>query len=548
MKQAPLPANEERRLEVLRAYNVLDTAPEENFDRLTELAARIFGVPIAVVSLVDQDREFFKSCVGVDVRQGDRKIAFCAHAILHDDVFIVEDATLDDRFVDNPQVTHGRIRFYAGAPIRTRTGETIGSFCIKDVVPRTITSDEEKTLSTLAAITIDELELREAARAVREAQQAAERANAAKSQFLSNMSHEIRTPLTAILGFSELLVDTSQPDNTREEIANTIRRSGEHLLEIIGNVLDVSKIESGKLELEMCPFEIDRAVERCVETLRFAAQEKGIGLHFDMPECSCVHVGDALRFRQIVTNLLSNAVKFTHEGAVTVTMACTNDRLTVRVQDTGCGISPEAQRAIFKPFTQEDETTTRRFGGTGLGLTISAELARQMGGELAVTSEPGRGSVFTLDIPLCEASCSVPRQAEEPVSEGVRLDGVRILLAEDNPDNQRLLTTVLGRIGAEVTIACNGHEAIKIALSDRFDLILMDMQMPELDGVQATQQLRRAGYDVPILMLTANVLSEDRDRCAQAGSDAFLTKPIDRDEIARVCRDWADRPPRRLAG
>ena len=381
------------------------------------------------------------------------------------------------------------------------------------------------------------------------AKEAAEAASVAKSQFLANMSHEIRTPLTAILGFAENLLDSAMTDAERRTSVKTILRNGEHLLEIINGILDLSKIEAGKLEIELLRISPVQLAADVVSIMRVRADAKKLPLQLKfegaIPETI---LSDPTRLKQILLNLIGNAIKFTDGGRVELAVAVVTNgarrpQMQFKITDTGIGMTAEQCAKLFQSFTQADGSTTRRFGGTGLGLAISRPLARMLGGDVTVSSVPGLGSMFIvivdtgplesvrlLDHPT-EALAAEPEFAVTDLS-SVRLTA-RILLAEDSPDNQVLISSFLRKIGAEVEVAENGREAVALALSAGqsaapFDLVLMDMQMPVLDGYGAARQLRAEGFAGPIIALTANAMGGDQQRCLEAGCSDYASKPIDR--------------------
>ena len=365
---------------------------------------------------------------------------------------------------------------------------------------------------------------------------AAESANTAKSTFLANMSHEIRTPLTAIIGFSESLLDTSQTMPERVESINTIIRSGKHLMQIINDILDLSKIEADKIEVEqlnVSPFEILSDVHSFISLL---AENKGLffDIDYDFPIPKMI-VTDPVRLKQVVINLCSNAIKFTEKGGVHVKVSFNNDLLVIDVIDTGIGLNEEQILKIFNPFTQADTSTTRQYGGTGLGLHLSKQLAIRLGGDITVKSTIGVGSCFSLTITTGEIDKDklllylpvVKQESTQAIIDGAgaKVSGL-VLLAEDNSDNQRLVSMYLKKIGADVVVVNNGKEAIEKTRENEFDLILMDMQMPVMNGIDATTRLREMSYKKPIVALTANAMKEDVDACYQAGCDDFIQKPI----------------------
>jgi len=383
-------------------------------------------------------------------------------------------------------------------------------------------------------------------------------ATRAKSDFLANMSHEIRTPMTAIVGYADLLLDPGQSAEERAEAIQTIRRNADHLLTIINDILDISKIEAGRMSVETIPTNVLQIVEEVYSLMLVRAREKGVSLsvEYELPAPERIST-DPTRMRQILLNLVSNAVNFTPSGDVTVTLQLRRGpepALRIAVSDTGIGMTPEQIGRLFQPFTQADDTMARRFGGTGLGLAISQQLARMLGGVIEVESRPGEGSVFALVLPTGplegvalrhrvrhDDPGSRPREGEAGAAGGAApvRSGRRVLLAEDGVDNQRLIAHYLRRGGVEVEIVENGAKAAERALGEAargtpFDVVLMDMQMPELDGYSATGLLREKRYGGPIVALTAHAMSGDRDRCLRAGCDDYLTKPVDPEQLLRT--------------
>ncbi len=384
---------------------------------------------------------------------------------------------------------------------------------------------------------------------------AAEEANAAKSAFLANMSHEIRTPMTAIVGYAELLGEPTLREQTRKEHVETIRRNGEHLLTVINDILDISKIEAGKMTLESIAVSPRAIIEEVERLMRIRAKAKNLTLNVQYEgEIPSEIQSDPVRLRQILMNLVGNAVKFTEIGGVVVRAGFERSgdapMLVVRVSDSGIGMSKEDGERLFKNFVQADVSTTRRYGGTGLGLQISRRLAEMLGGNITFTSVLHQGSEFVLRVqtgniegvamerPSARAETCVLEHA--PRAARHDLAGKRVLLVEDGPDNQRLISYYLRKAGAEVVIAQNGREGISVEQnSGPFDLIIMDMQMPVMDGYTATQELRHIGVRTPIIALTAHAMSGDRDRCLAVGCNDYATKPIDRDKLLRLAVRWS---------
>ena len=388
----------------------------------------------------------------------------------------------------------------------------------------------------------------------------AEMASNSKSEFLANMSHEIRTPLTAILGFAEVLLG-SVTTSEAVSAADTIKRNGEYLLSILNDILDLSRIEAGKIHIETMSVSPAQVVAEVVSLMRVRADAKGLYINvvYDGPVPETIET-DPTRFRQILINLVGNAVKFTEVGGVQIRVGLlapvgVEPKLAVTVVDTGIGMSREQRERLFRPFTQADASTTRRFGGTGLGLTISKRLAESLGGTLAVETASGHGSTFTFTIDTgslqnvarlhspVEAEATAELRFQEAPS--IQLSG-RVLLAEDGPDNQRLISFLLKKAGAHVNVADNGEAAVSRALhalseNRPFDVILMDMQMPVLDGYAATRRLRDKGYTRPIIALTAHAMNGDREKCLAAGCDDFAPKPIDRKTLLTLVQSYMNR-------
>jgi len=702
--------DEADRVAALRGYEILDTEAETEYDDLTRLAAHICHSRSALISLVDEQRQWFKSKFQFDCDQTPRSQSFCAHALSSDDLLIVPDARLDPRFADNPLVVDDpQIRFYAGAPLVTSGGHVLGTLCVLDDAPGTLHESQADALRTLSRQVMHQLELRRALRQreqaeatlreakdqaelnaealrrtrqrlqgildhtpavifikgtdgryelvnreyeallettheeviglhdqevlpapeaqnviandqrvlesgestefeetlqlagenrtylslkfplydeggrvtglcgiatditqrkraeaeVQRARSNAESANRAKSTFLANMSHEIRTPLSAMIGYTDLLLDDARADDTQATHLRAVRANADHLLAIINDILDLSKIEAGEMPIERQTCQPAELVAEVLSGMRVLASEKGVTLSVDdtspLPKIIWT---DATRLKQVLFNLLSNAVKFAEDGDVRfhIRLLTGDDegspRLCFEVVDSGEGMSEEQQTRLFQPFTQADATTTRRHGGTGLGLSIARRLARMLGGEVTVQSTPGEGSRFTLTVetgPLDDVTmidsytetpeadgddaALTPREAEK---RGDSAAGARVLLAEDSPHNQRILAIYLQRAGAEVTIAENGgvaRDQMRDVMREGgrpFDLVLMDMQMPVMDGYMAAKELRRLGYPGPIIALTAHAMSGDREKCLDAGCSDYLSKPVKQDALLRV--------------
>lgn len=469
--------------------------------------------------------------------------------------FLTNNVATDPRVHNHKWAKSLGLVAFAGYKLRDSDGKPIGVLAMFAKHP--ILEEDDAFLCSLAETTSKVIRDSQIQAELREKRKQADLANRSKSQFLANMSHEIRTPMTSILGYTDLLMNDSLDTADRKSFLVTLRRNGEHLLQLINDILDLSKIEAGKMVMELGPCYFPSTIADVASMMRPRAEQRAdtLEVHYSGPLPETIHT-DNNRIRQVLVNLVGNAVKFTEKGRIRIGVSFSpqwrpdQPAVSVEVEDTGIGIRKEQLPRLFEPFAQADSSTTRKYGGTGLGLAISQRIVEALGGEMTVRSVPGEGSTFTVTIPTGdisgvsllqsprEAVCDREAKTQWRPSPGM-LHGVKILLAEDSLDNQELLRVVLGSVGAEMNVVENGRLAVEQAETADFDVILMDMNMPVMDGYAATRMLRDRGYTRSILALTANAMSGDAERCLSAGCDAHLTKPIDRRHLIETVSHYS---------
>ena len=540
MKAAPLPQNEDERLAELLSYDVLDTEAEQLFDDLTALASQICETPIALISLIDPNRQWFKSRVGLDAEETSRDIAFCSHAILQSDVFEIPNATLDPRFHDNPLVTGAPdIRFYAGAPLITPSGHAIGTLCAIDSKPRKLTETQKASLQTLSKSVVAHLELKRKNREL-------ERTSQFKSDFLSYVSHEIRTPLNAINTFSQLLEGEAQKLNLPSSFTTPlshVSQSGERLLEIVNSVLDIKQIEAGKMRVMPRAVNTKDFFTHLFSLTKIRAEDSGIVFSTSIDDA----VPDSLffddtKFGQVALNLLSNAIKFTNHGkSVKAQVKYKSGKVIFNVIDQGIGMSDDDQKRLFTPFERMENA--RQISGTGLGLNISKRLVELMDGSIKVSSKLNHGTRISVTLPADALSANqfVEAQPRSFVAQ-VNIDNsVNVLVVEDHYINQVVIQTLFEKLGVSLSVVSTGEEGVEYAKSNPVDLVLMDLNLPGIQGDEATAKIKGFKPNLPIVALTADVITQP-EYLRKQGLDDVLTKPIDSSELVRVLNHYLGHP------
>ncbi|TSB24084.1 response regulator [Psychrobacter sp. YGAH215] len=582
----PVAVEDAERINKLKKYQVLNNNEEPAFARLTELAKLFFNIPVVAITFMDEETQYLKSVHGLDgICTTSRKVAICNYTVLSDEVLVLPDLTEDSRFSQNPLVTEAPyLRFYAGAPIiMQEDGKTyrLGSLCLMDMqAHHDFTEKDADILAQFAAMAADALKLQDQ-------QRHAKHANEMKSEFLANMSHEIRTPMNGIIGMVEMLAETKLSAEQQEYVDN-IKVSNEHLLAIINGILDLSKVESGKMTIDSIPMNISSLCNEVVSLFAVKARQRGLTLDYHYTEALSPYIkGDPVRIKQIMVNLVNNAIKFTREGGrVTIDVKhmennpyedkygnhksiCSHElqveqashyntddsgsvnhqdmTLCIEVTDTGVGIKPESLEAIFDAYDQANKSTHRLYGGTGLGLSVCKSLVELMGGYIEVDSAVGIGTTFTVLLPLPPIDEAHYENWQDSNDFGMtepshELIG-HILLVEDDSVNAMIAKKALNNSGHTVTHVTDGQQAIEVfSLNpEQYDVILMDHHMPIMDGVQATIKLHEL-YDPqalpPIIALTANAMDGERKKYLDVGMQDYCTKPFKQEQLNALVQYW----------
>lgn len=536
MISAPTTPDEDTRLQALYDYDILDTEAEKVFDDLTLLASEICQTPIALISLIDPNRQWFKSKVGLSAEETHRDIAFCAHAIHERHVFEVKDTLKDERFYDNPLVTSDpNIRFYAGAQLLTPDGQAIGTLCAISDKPKSLTDKQRSALEILSREVISQLELRKKVKQLADA-------NQRKSDYLSNISHELRTPLNAIVSFSQIMLSEFKHQQIPSKFAQYLKHldnSGKRLMGLVNAVLDMSKIEEGKMEVSLRPVEIRPLFDSIVGMFKVTAEDKGIlldaQLDSDLPEHLLV---DEAKLGQIIINLISNAIKFTPSGKqISLQLCYAKGQLIIVVRDEGVGISAPDQRLLFNKFQQVGKQKNEE--GTGLGLAITKGLVDLMEGDIKLSSQIDKGTLVKVSIPSEPAE--VKTRIERNKQGFIGSKDASILVVEDNQINQEVAKAVFHSIGLHIDIADSGESAISCANKKHYDVIFMDLHLPGMNGFVSAREIQKHKPDVPIIALTADVFASSAHKNEMKVMQGFLSKPIDKSKLLDVLNTFVSR-------
>ena len=542
--KAPVPYNEHDRLEALYKLDVLDSETDDDLDRITKLVSKHLQVPICLVSLIDKNRQWFKACYGVVEKETHRDIAFCAHTILHTDILVVPDTTIDERFKNNPLVTgEHNVRFYAGAPIQSVDGYNLGTLCVLDTEARhDFDSNKQEILKEYSLIVANILNNKKQIIQV-------EDATKAKSEFLSHISHELRTPLNVVTGIANILKNKTCLDAHSKSLVGTLSVSADSLVELVNSVLDISAIEARSFTLSEERFSFQNLLDEIGSIMGARAKDKGLTFIVDGESLkNTFYNGDKLRLKQVLINLLGNAIKFTEKGLVTLTAnyAVSSDSkvgmIEFQVIDTGIGIQENKLDKIFGRFEQAHNKS--HYEGTGLGLTISKEIIEKMNGTIHVESREGFGTKFFVTIP--DKSVAKPKKDmnEGSLKQNNDLNSVTtrktksscefiILVAEDYAANATLIDYILKDFGYNCEVVSNGQAVLDRLSEENFDLILMDINMPVLNGIETTKIIRETPQykHIPIIAMSAHVFDKERRECMDAGVDDYITKPLDNDVL-----------------
>jgi signal transduction histidine kinase/ActR/RegA family two-component response regulator len=540
--------------QLLEALGLVDAIEEQAFDNLTSLAARVLGVPTALITIVQpsKDRQYFKSQLGLpaelaEARQTPLSHSFCQHVRASGAPLVVTDSRAHPILKYNGATIDLNLTAYLGVPIHLPNGDPIGALCAIDCTARSWTKEQQQTLAQIARCVDDQIALKVAIADAEKAEAAAQEAAQARETFLAHMAHEIRTPLNGIIGSVDLLsayTADKDKDTRCEELLGSLETSSMGLLRILNDALDLSKIDAGELTLEQIRFSPCNVAKSVMSLFKGSAEAKSVTL-----TCACLspgsntmRLGDEFRFRQILSNLVSNAIKFTESGTVRLAMGVSETGLHLTVADSGIGMDNAQLARVFQPYKQAAASVARTKGGTGLGLAIVKSLVDLMGGEISVKSTLGEGTEFSLFFPMPEAS---PEETDHVSTEELHsaFEGKTVLVADDSSVNRLVLSKMLETMGATVTITDSGTKALQHAREGRFDLLFIDIQMPDFTGDQIAQALRSdmsfndTSHQAALVAVTANVFPAQVQSYLNAGFDRVLAKPLKRVDLLDLVKN-----------
>ena len=558
MKAAKHPRENER-IDALRELHILDTANEEEFDELVEVASKICNAPISLITLVDADRQWFKAQMGLNLGQTDLQKSVCSHAILSDETLIINDTLLDSRTVDNPLVHNEvNLRFYAGVPLRLDNELPIGTLCVLDTTPRQLTADQQRALEVLGRQVMTRITLRKALHKERElklqieqqrnkllhANNSLRKADENKNLFLAMLSHELRNPLSAInYGLAAL-----EGNDGHAELQKTLpmmNRQCSHLTRLLDDLLEISRISRGTITLKRKIISLAPILDEAVHTLSKEALAKQIDISVANIDASYYVDADETRLLQVMVNLLHNAIRYTPSGGrVTIKATIEAEMANIVIEDTGQGISKQDLKKIFDFFVQLDNSARPMNNGQGLGLALVNELVSLHGGTVNVHSDgPGKGSVFKIQLPLATSTPTENRQSDAaPTAKSTKV--LEVLITDDNQDVTRALGRVFKRRGHRVRLASSGAETLQAYREKTPDVIMIDIGLPDISGLEIARQLRRQHDNTALLLIASTGYGQAKDKALskQAGFDHHLTKPFNIAQLTTIIDDFCNAP------
>ena len=556
MKAAKHPRENER-IDALRELHILDTANEEEFDELVEVASKICNAPISLITLVDADRQWFKAQMGLNLGQTDLQKSVCSHAILRDETLIINDTLLDARTIDNPLV-HNEVnmRFYAGVPLRLDNELPIGTLCILDTTPRQLTADQQRALEVLGRQVMTRITLRKALHKERElklqieqqrnkllyANNRLKKADENKNLFLAMLSHELRNPLSAI-NYGLAALESNDGHAELQKTLPMMNRQCSHLTRLLDDLLEISRISRGTITLKRKIISLAPILDEAVHTLSKEALAKQIDISVANIDTSFYVDADETRLLQVLVNLLHNAIRYTPSGGrVTIKATIEAEMANIVVEDTGQGISKQDLKKIFGFFVQLDNSARPMNNGQGLGLALVNELVSLHGGTVNVHSDgPGKGSVFQIQLPLATSTPTENRQSDAaPTAKSTKV--LEVLITDDNQDVTKALGRVFKRRGHRVRLASSGAETLEAYREKTPDVIMIDIGLPDISGLEIARQLRRQHDNTALLLIASTGYGQAKDKALskQAGFDHHLTKPFNLAQLTTIIDDFCN--------